>query len=90
MDPSFQPSPLEGEGGRRRRTGEGVLSDLLGDIVISLDTARRQAIDAGRPLREEILFLIIHGILHLLGYDHVRRKDWVRMRKKEEELWQLV
>ena len=90
MVPSFKPSPLGGEGVPQSGTGEGCIRDLLGDVVISVDTARRQAIGAGRPLREEMLSLIIHGVLHLLGYDHIRQKDWIRMRNKEEELWQLV
>ncbi|MCP9858739.1 MULTISPECIES: rRNA maturation RNase YbeY [unclassified Cyanobium] len=42
----------------------------LGDIVISLDTAQRQAHDAGHGLAEELLFLASHGLLHLLGWDH--------------------
>ncbi|MEA5389717.1 rRNA maturation RNase YbeY [Cyanobium gracile UHCC 0139] len=42
----------------------------LGDIVISLDTAQRQAEAAGHDLREELLFLASHGLLHLLGWDH--------------------
>jgi probable rRNA maturation factor len=42
----------------------------LGDIVISLDTARRQAEAAGHGLGEELLFLASHGLLHLLGWDH--------------------
>jgi probable rRNA maturation factor len=42
----------------------------LGDIVISLDTARRQAEAAGHGLAEELLFLASHGLLHLLGWDH--------------------
>ncbi len=43
---------------------------ILGDVVISAETARRQAEEAGREGEEEILFLLIHGILHLAGYDH--------------------
>ncbi|MCP9933806.1 MULTISPECIES: rRNA maturation RNase YbeY [Cyanophyceae] len=42
----------------------------LGDIVISLDTARRQAEAAGHGLQDELLFLASHGLLHLLGWDH--------------------
>lgn len=89
MDTSFQPFPLWGEGGRRRRTGEGKIPVLLGDVVISLDTAARQAKEKKWPVRSEILFLMIHGILHLLGYDHVKKRDWVRMKKREEKLWRL-
>lgn len=54
------------------REGEfGALSgDLLGDVVISVPTARRQAEEAGRPLVAEVTMLLAHGLLHLLGWDH--------------------
>ncbi len=45
---------------------------LLGDVVISVETARREAQESGLSLEEEIAFLLIHGILHLMGYDHTR------------------
>jgi probable rRNA maturation factor len=41
----------------------------LGDVVVSVDTAARQAEEAGRPLREEVAWLAAHGVLHLLGHD---------------------
>lgn len=44
----------------------------LGDVVISVETARRQARERGRPLEEEIGALLVHGVLHLLGHDHER------------------
>ena len=53
----------EGEGG-------DLHPDLLGDVVISLDTARRQAGEGGRTIVHEVTFLLAHGLLHLLGYDH--------------------
>jgi len=43
---------------------------LLGDVVISVDTAARQAQKRGRPLLDEVVFLLAHGLLHLVGYDH--------------------
>lgn len=43
---------------------------VLGDVVISLDTAARQAESGGRAIADEVIFLLAHGILHLLGYDH--------------------
>ena len=43
---------------------------ILGDVVISLDTAERQARSRKRPLIEEVRFLLAHGVLHLIGYDH--------------------
>ena len=46
----------------------------LGDIIISLPTARRQAKAIGSSLERETLFLLVHGLLHILGYDHERSK----------------
>ena len=48
--------------------------ELLGDVVISADTARRQARAANHPLRDEITLLLAHGLLHLLGHDHQSRR----------------
>jgi len=45
-------------------------SGFLGDIVISAETARRNSVEAGLSLRTEIRQLVLHGLLHLLGYDH--------------------
>lgn len=51
--------------------GEGAVQpNLLGDVVISLDTARRQARRNDRPILAEVTHLLAHGLLHLLGYDH--------------------
>ena len=63
---------------------------LLGDVVISLETAKRQAKERGHPFIKEVLILLTHGILHLLGYDHEGdRKKAVEMRRKEKELMSL-
>lgn len=65
--------------------------DLLGDVVISLDTASRQAEERGETLDEELRFLLIHGILHLLGFDHEgTASEAKRMRAKEKELLGLL
>lgn len=58
----------------------------LGEIVLSLPAARRQAREAGRPLLIEVTHLLIHGVLHLLGYDHESEEDEKRMRAREEGL----
>ena len=47
----------------------------LGDIVISIETARKQAHQKKKSLEEEIIMLIVHGYLHLLGYDHLSKKE---------------
>jgi probable rRNA maturation factor len=60
---------------------------LLGDVVISVETAQRQAKENNNTLPDEITFLLIHGILHLLGYDHEGSVRKAReMKAKEKEL----
>lgn len=62
-------------------------STLLGDIVISLPQARRQAREYGVSLYEEVSRLLVHGLLHLLGYDHEQSRYQARvMSALEEEL----
>jgi probable rRNA maturation factor len=58
---------------------------LLGDIAISVDTARRQAAGAGHPLAAEMAHLLVHGILHLCGYDHVNSPDEEAVMRAREE-----
>jgi len=58
----------------------------LGDVVISLDTARRQAADAGVAFAAEVSHLLVHGVLHLLGYDHERPDDEALMRAREDAI----
>lgn len=69
---------------------EGLFSSLsptlLGDVVISAETADRQARAAGRSLRDELAALLIHGILHLLGYDHQTPSEARRMKRLERRL----
>lgn len=73
--------------GRRAPGDEG----QLGDVVISLDTAARQAARRRKPLSAEVRTLLIHGVLHLLGYDHERSAaEAKRMKSKERELERLL
>ncbi len=63
--------------------------NIIGDIVISTETAQRDALHGNLSLSQEIDFLIIHGILHLLGYNHenTTRKETNKMRQKEKDLF---
>lgn len=59
----------------------------LGDVVINLQAAKRQAPEHGLSFNEELRWLLVHGVLHLIGYDHERSKYAERkMRSKEKEL----
>lgn len=76
------------------REGEEVAGqeDLLGDVVISADTAARDAAEAGVPFESELYFLLLHGILHLLGYDHERgTEEQARiMEEREREIFEML
>jgi rRNA maturation RNase YbeY len=84
---------------RRRRGPTDVLSfslvegehpersgPLLGDVVISLETAARHARAGGRRLDDELARLLVHGVLHLVGHDHARRAETRAMRAEERRL----
>ena len=59
---------------------------LLGDVYISIEKARSQAEEYGHSLKREISFLTIHGLLHLLGYDHMEEKEEKEMFKVQNEI----
>ena len=64
---------------------------LLGAVIISVDKAKEQAKERGRSLDEELATLLIHGVLHLLGYDHERSaKDARIMGRLEEKLYRAL
>ena len=63
---------------------------LLGDIIISIETATRQAEEYGHSLERELAYLTVHGILHLLGYDHMIEEDKQEMRGEEEHVLSLL
>ncbi|MCG9127239.1 rRNA maturation RNase YbeY [Candidatus Poribacteria bacterium] len=64
--------------------------DILGDIVISLDTAKRQADTASHSFNKEVVVLTIHGILHLIGYDHQTDEEAKKMFEKQDYLIECI
>ena len=63
---------------------------LLGDIVISLETTARQAEEFVHSLERELAYLTVHGMLHLLGYDHEAEAERAEMRQEEEHVLSLL
>lgn len=59
---------------------------LLGDIYICVERAKEQALEYGHSFLRELAFLSIHGLLHLLGYDHMKKEEEEIMFKKQEEI----
>jgi probable rRNA maturation factor len=82
--------------GRKRPTNviafpmDGPNEHLLGDIVISTERAQKEAEKLNLPFEEHLARLLIHGILHLLGYEDQTKSQYRKMRQKEEELLQYL
>jgi probable rRNA maturation factor len=70
-------SQLEGE-------GPGTALQLLGDVVISWETAQRQARELAHTVQEEMERLLVHGVLHLLGFDHEKDEEAAKVMREEE------
>ena len=73
--------PQDDDGGFEVPEG---MPEILGDIVISLPRAREQALEYGHDINREVVYLAIHGFLHLLGYDHHSTAEQAVMREREE------
>jgi probable rRNA maturation factor len=93
--PLFPPEAFDRRGRTRpRRTRRPALRQaqddrperLLGDLVVSVDTARRQAAAYDAPLEREVERLLIHGVLHLAGHDHLEPGERARMEAEERRL----
>lgn len=60
--------------------------DILGDIIISIEQVKKQAIEYGHSFERELSYMIVHGFYHLMGYDHIKDEDKKVMRPKEEKI----
>ncbi len=70
--------------------GDAFVPPHLGDIVISVPTARKQAVQHQHSLETELLILAAHGLTHLLGYDHEQEKDWQPFLKMQSRALSLL
>jgi probable rRNA maturation factor len=65
--------------------------ELLGDVVISIETAEKEGRSIGISMEERFTQLLVHGILHLLGYDHEKSQEEAdKMEKKSDEILKLI
>ena len=78
--------PLMDRDELRQARGPGICPEPIGDIVISLDAAGRQASERGLTAYDEIELLAAHGLLHMFGYDHLGPAESAEMARKEREL----
>jgi len=89
LDEELPPAGRQPDQGGR---GPGAPSDagdpptLLGDVIVCPTVAGRQAVEHGVPADDEIALLVVHGVLHLLDYDHAEPDETVVMRRREQEL----
>jgi probable rRNA maturation factor len=88
--PLYEPADFERNGRTRLRAGSAAGERMLGDIVISVDTAQAQAAAYDAPLAREIERLLIHGVLHLCGHDHERPDERRRMEREERRLAEAI
>lgn len=65
---------------------DGALPDTLGDIVISIEQVKRQAVEYEHSFKRELSYMVVHGFYHLMGYDHMNDEDKKVMREKEENV----
>ena len=63
---------------------DGSLPDTLGDIIISIEQVKRQAVEYEHSFKRELAYMLVHGFYHLMGYDHMNDEEKKVMREKEE------
>ena len=66
------------------------IETMLGDIIVSVEKVREQAEEYGHSFKRELAYLVTHGMLHLLGYDHMIEEEKTVMRKREEEILAIL
>ena len=81
---------LEDLGASTAEGEEDVLGTMLGDVVICYDRACEQAEEYGTGIKRELVYLFVHSIFHLFGYDHMEEDEKAIMRQREEAVMEVV
>ena len=68
------------------KNSENEIEEVLGDIIVSIERVKEQAIEYGHSFERELAYMIVHGFYHLMGYDHMTEEDKSKMRPKEEKI----
>ena len=65
---------------------KSIMTEVLGDIMISIERVKQQSEEYGHSFERELSYMLVHGFYHLMGYDHIEENDKIQMREKEEKL----
>ena len=68
------------------KNSENEIEEVLGDIIVSIERVKEQAIEYGHSFERELAYMIVHGFYHLMGYDQMTEEDKSKMRPKEEKI----
>lgn len=82
--PMFEKEEIE----KIKQKEAGLVKEVLGDIIISIEQVKKQAQEYEHSFERELAYMVTHGFYHLMGYDHIEEKDKQIMRPKEEKILQ--
>lgn len=71
-------------------SGKNDIPETIGDVIISIERVKEQAIEYGHSFERELAYMVVHGFYHLMGYDHMVEEDKVKMRAKEENVLNML
>ena len=80
--PMFEKEELD----KKIKNNDFLYEDVLGDIIISIEKVKEQAVEYGHSFERELSYMLVHGFYHLMGYDHIEEEDKKMMRPKEEKI----
>ena len=80
--PMFEKNEID----KKKKNNDFEHEDVLGDLVISVDRVKEQAVEYGHSFERELSYMVVHGFYHVMGYDHIKEEDKKIMRPKEENI----